>query len=138
MQSLSFIAKFNCTVPGTLYGFTECDITSVTTIVTPTDSLSDLTTTLNIIVTSIYTTLNVNPLHTDPEGIYVLAGLGGGILVLMFCIIMLCVCFCLRLARRKRQVLTFTAENVYTMEDNEQPQQQHGMYNKSDVHSNFN
>ena len=98
-----------------------------------TDSTSDSTTTLNKIttVTSIYTTLiNANPSH---QAYYVLAGLGGGILVFIFCIITVCICFALQLARRKRQVLTLTEENVYTMEDSEQQQQQHGILNYSKI-----
>ena len=123
--SLYFIAKFNCTVPGTLHDFTNCNITTVTMVSLPTDSASDSTTTTqNIIVTSIYTTLNANPLH---QAFYVLAGLGGGILVLTFCTITMCIYFCPRLTKRKRQVLAFTADNVYTMEVDEQSQQQHGI-----------
>ena len=83
------------------------------------------TTTLNTIVTSIYTTQNANNLYTNLDGFYVLAGLGAGILVFTaFCIITVCIYFGLQLTRRKRQLLTFTAENVYTMDDGEQPQQQ--------------
>ena len=121
---LYFTAKFNYTVPGTLYDYTKIDITTttVTTVTTPTDSTSDSTnTTLNITVTvtSIYD-------NTFDATFYVLAGLGGGSLVLTFCIITMCTCICLWLARRKRQVLIFTADNVYTVEDGEQPQQQNG------------
>ena len=82
------------------------------------------TTTLNMIVTSIYTTLNANNLYTNLDGFYVLAGLGAGILISTFCIIAVCICSCLQLARRKRQLLTFTAENVHTMDDGKQPQQE--------------
>ena len=63
---------------------------------------------------------------TDFGAVYSLAGLGGGSLFLTFCIIAMCTCVCLRLARGKRKLLTFTADNVYTMEDDEQPQQQNG------------
>ena len=104
---------------------------TVTTTSMPTDPLisDSTTTTLNMIVTSIYTTQNANNLYTNLDGFYVLAGLGAGILVFTFCIIAVCICLCLQLARRKRQLLTLTAENVYTMDDGEQPQQQqmHGM-----------
>ena len=59
---------------------------------------------------------------------YMLAGLGGGILILTFCIIIMCICFCLHiptvpLGRKKRQMLTFTADNV---EDDEHSWQQNG------------
>ena len=125
LQGLNFYftAKFNCIVPGTLLDY-DCAITTFTarTISMLTDSISDSTmTNLNLIATSIHTTFNTNPSH---QAIHVLAGLGGGILVFIFCIITVCICFCLRLARRKRQVLTFTAENVYSMDDGEQPQQE--------------
>ena len=118
-----FTAKFNCTVPGTRYKFTKCNITTVaTTVATHTDSTSDSTTiTPNVTVTSKYTSLNNTTSDTTAklETFYVLAGLGGAILVFIFCIITMCICVCLWLARRKRQVLTFTA-------DGEQPQQQNG------------
>ena len=94
----------------------------------PTNNSSDsdlTTTTLNIIATSTYVTLNANPSH---QAFYVL-----GILVFTFCIITVCICFFLQLVRRKRQVLTFTEKNVYTMEDSEQPQQQHGNLNYSKI-----
>ena len=66
-------------------------------------------------------------MDTDLGDVYVLAGLGGGILILTFCIITVGICFCLQLTRRKRKGFSAsTADNVYTMEDNEQPQQQNG------------
>ena len=126
---LYFTAKFNYTVPGTLYNYTKFDITTttVTTVTTPTDSTSDstnITLNINVKVTSIY---NDNTVTFDTP-FYVMAGLGGGILILTFCIIIVCICFCLhvRLGRRKRQMLTITADNVYTMEGDEQPWQQNG------------
>ena len=86
-------------------------------------------TTLNTLTTSIHTKFNSTTLNNNLEAtFYVLAGLGRGILILIFCIITICICFCLQLARRKRQVLIFTADNVYTREDDEQPRQ--GMVNK--------
>ena len=91
-------------------------MTPATTVTMPINNSSDsdlTTTTLNIIATSTYVTLNANPSH---QVFYVLGGLGGGILVFTFCIIMVCICFFLQLARRKRLMLKFTAENVYTME----------------------
>ena len=65
----------------------------------------------------------------DLNIIYVLAGLGGGILTLTILVIAMCIIyFCLRLAnlKRKRQTLTLTVDldpphNVYTMEEGEQP-----------------
>lgn len=63
---------------------------------------------------------------TKFEDFYVLAGLGGGILVLTLCVIIMCICVCLWLAKRKRQGLTFTTDNVYTIEDDGQPLQQSG------------
>ena len=72
-------------------------------------------------VTSVFTEDN------NLEAFYMLGGLGGGILTLTFCIITVCICFCLRLARRKRKEFSAsTVDNVDTMEDNEQPQQQNG------------
>ena len=110
---------------GTLHDCNDITTYTVTTVSMPTDTTSDSTmTTLNLTATSIHTTLNANLSH---HAYYVLAGLGGGILVIIFCIITVCICFALQLARRKRQVLTLTEENVFTIEDDEQPQQQHGM-----------
>ena len=126
---LYFTAKFNYTVPGTLNDYTKSDITTttVTKFIVPIHSRSDSTTTtlnINVTVTSIY---NDNTVTFD-TAFYVLAGLGGAILILTFCIIIMCICFCLhvRLGRRKRQMLIITADNVYTMEDDEQPWQQNG------------
>ena len=93
----------------------------------PIHSRSDSTTTtltINVTVTSIY---NDNTVTFDIL-FYVLAGLGGAILILMFCIIIMCIRFCLHiltvpLGRKKRQMFTFTADNV---EDNEHSWQQSG------------
>ena len=107
-----FTAKFNCIVPGTSLGY-DCAITTFTarTISMPTDSISDSTmTNLNLIATSIHTAFNTNPSH---QAIHVLGGLGGGILVFIFCIMTVCIYFCLRLARRKRQVLKYSNKCVH-------------------------
>ena len=95
----------------------------------PTEITSNSIETTSYIITSKSNVITIGDkatLDTDLGVIYVLAGLGGGILILTLCIITVCIYFCLRLARRKRQVFTFTADNVYSMEDHELPQQQNG------------
>ena len=72
------------------------------------------------------------PMIANLDVIYVLAGLGGGILILTILVITVCtIFFCLQLAKRKRQMLTLTVDldpphNVYTLEEDEQP---HGIGN---------
>ena len=66
------------------------------------------------------------PVIADLDVFYVLAGLGGGILILTILVITMCIYLCLRLVKRKRHTLTITVapdppHNVYTMEDDEQP-----------------
>jgi hypothetical protein len=93
----------------------------------------------NSIVTTSYTYTITSepgdkPTIADLDVIYVLAGLGGGILILTILVITMCtIYFCVWLPKRKRQLLTLTAappHNVYTMEDDEQP---HGMYHASSL-----
>ena len=64
------------------------------------------------------------PMITDLDFIYVLAGIGGVILILITLVTIVCIFMCLRLAKRKSYMLTLTAappHNVYTMEDDERP-----------------
>ena len=85
----------------------------------------------DLIVHTSYTTTSKPDDIDDPiiiylNVVYVLAGLGGGILILTISVITMCIYFCLRLAKGKRQVITLTTappHNVYTMEDDhdEQP-----------------
>ena len=87
------------------------------------------TTSNNSIALTLYTITSEpgdEPTITDLDVIYVLAGLGGGILILIIMVTTMCtIHFCLRLAKRKRQTLTVAPDpphNVYTMEEDEQPQ----------------
>ncbi len=93
----------------------------------------------NPIVTTSYTHTitsesNEKPIIADLDVIYVLAGLGGGILILAILVVTMCtIYFFVWLPKRKRQLLTLTAappHNVYTMEEDEQP---HGRYHASSL-----
>ena len=78
------------------------------------------------LISSICTTFNEsesdNASGTDSEVFYVLAGLGGGILILVFSVATMCMYFGFQLAKRRRQLLVVTAvpsHDMYT-------QQHHG------------
>ena len=55
-------------------------------------------TTISIVLTSYTTTLKPDdkPIIADLDVVYVLAGLGGGILILTISVITMCIYFCLR------------------------------------------
>ena len=118
-----FAAKFNCTVPGTLYDFTEeCNITTTVTTLTKTTS----TAITSVLISSTYTTFNasdnVSDTDQDPEVLYVLGGLGGGILILIFSTTIMCIYFGFQLAKRRRELLVVTAvppHNMYTQQQSE-------------------
>ena len=120
--NLCFTAKFNCTVPGTLCNFIEeCNVTT-------TAAMSTEKTTTSV-VPSLHTTTSKpdNNIIDEPmmNFIYVLAGIGGVILILITLVTIVCIFLCLPLAKRKSYMLTLTAappHNVYTMEDDERPQ----------------
>ena len=111
-------AKFNCTVPGTLSDFIdECNITTTATV--PTVTVSTIYTT-TVTSTSFSLTSNSNPFDFEIGStlFLVMMVLGGGIILLTFSIIMVCVVIGF-LAKRKRKLFTVTPQenlNIYAMD----------------------
>ena len=106
------IAKFNCTVPGTLSDLSdECNITMKTT-----SSTTSPTMTTNSVVTTAMVTEFDYSLNPDIFSI-VLTVLVGGIMIFTLCITIVCSVFVLQRIKQKRQSHTFSEGQVVMQEN---------------------
>lgn len=136
---ITYTAKFNCSVPGTLHNFSQdCNVSTTPT--TPTKITTDQST----VSTSITSTADGKS-ASDADAVvpvYVVAGAAaGGVFILTLCIIStsLCTFLGLRMAKRRQQfaLTVYSQQNMHTVDDEQTQEVEHGTYYSSIV-SNLN